>query len=98
MAFPGTGDIGVQPGGIVKITAPGGTWTIQASDMVHRPQPPAPPPGFGQRLRRLLCHPAPPQPQRPADVSVSYPVDVDTAGGAKISVVGAADVTLPRPR
>ena len=98
MAFPGTADIGVRPGSILKIQAPVGGWTIQASDQLIPPPPP----------QEQLPQPLPPAPvwapwwwppapptTTPADVHITYPASIKASGGAKITVVGTADVTFP---
>jgi hypothetical protein len=97
MAFPGTADIGVRPGSILKIQAPVGTWTIQASDQLippppqeQPPHPPPPPPVWAP----WWWPPAPPT-TTPGDVKIMYPASIKAPGGAKITVVGTADVTFP---
>ena len=95
VAFPSTADIGVRPGSILEIRAPGGTWTIQASDQLapppRQPSPPPPPPPPSPSPWWW----APPPPTTPADVHITYPARIDALGGAKITVVGTADVTFP---
>jgi hypothetical protein len=98
MTFPGTADIGVRPGSILKIMAPGGgTWTIQASDQVAPPSPANHKAVALRRPPRLIpwwWPPAPPS-TAPADVHISYPARIDARGGAKITVTGTADVEFP---
>jgi hypothetical protein len=98
VTFADTSDIGVRPGIILDITAPTGTWTVQASDQLT---PPAP---TGQK--KAAVHPPPPlipwwwppapPLTAPDDVHIKYPARVEAHGGAKITVTGTADVTLPR--
>ncbi len=96
MALPGTADIGVLPGSILEIKAPGGTWTIQASDQAPqgRDEPPAAPPPPPPPIP-WWWQPAPPS-TAPKDVHITYPARMEAHGGAKITVVGTADVTFPR--
>jgi len=92
MALPGTADIGILPGSILEIKAPGGTWTIQASDLAppgrDEPQAASPPIPW--------CWPPAPESTVPNDVHIRYPARIDAHGGAKVTVTGTADVTFPR--
>jgi hypothetical protein len=97
MAYSGGADIGVLPGSTLQITAPAGTWTIQASDVLAQPpSPPLPvPPGLplpppGVQLVQLVPPTAPATPDAP----LAQPVLIDATGGAKVTVTGTADISL----
>jgi hypothetical protein len=98
MAYSGGADIGVLPGSTLQINASAGTWTIQSSDVLAQtPSPPVPParPGphpAGVHLVQLV----PPTPPATPDAPLAKPVLIDPTGGAKITVTGAADTSLPK--
>jgi hypothetical protein len=96
MAYSGTADIGVMPDTVLLVTAAGGTWTVQAADVLAQPPkrlaPPAPratpggpPPGV--QLVQLV-------PPTPPDVPLEQPLLIDATGGAKVTVTGTADISL----
>jgi hypothetical protein len=96
MAYSGTADIGVMPDTVLLVTAAGGTWTVQAADVLaqppKRPAPPAPPatparPPPGVHLVQLV-------PPTPPDVPLEQPLLIDATGGAKVTVTGTADISL----
>jgi hypothetical protein len=96
MAYSGTADIGVMPDTVLLVTAAGGTWTVQAADVLaqppKRPAPPAPPatparPPPGVQLVQLV-------PPTPPDVPLEQPLLIDATGGAKVTVTGTADISL----
>jgi len=93
MAYSGGADVGVLPDSIVKIAASGGTWTwtLDKDDVLEPPSPPAPPPPPPLPPAPPL---APPPPATPPPVLLEQPVFVDAAGGAKVTITGAADITL----
>jgi hypothetical protein len=102
MAYAGAADIAVLPGSTIYLSAPvdslAGTVTIQASDVVApAPQPPQPPGSIPRAPRHVhLVEVVPQAPAAPADVPLTQPILIDAAGGAKITVTGAADVSLPK--
>ena len=77
---------------------PPGTWTIQASDVLAQPSGPppaaAPIPRAARHVR--LVQVVPPAPPAPADAPLTQPILIDATGGAKITVTGAADMSLPQ--
>jgi hypothetical protein len=96
MAYSGTADIGVMPDTVLLVTAAGGTWTVQAADVLAQPPkrraPPAPPatpagPPPGVQLVQLV-------PPTPPDVPLEQPLLIDATGGAKVTVTGTADISL----
>lgn len=99
MAYSGGADIGVLPGSAVRIAAPAVgpavTWTIEASNVVA-PLPPADVPlrRVPNVLRVQLVPTMPPPPPAASDAPLTLPVFIDAVGGAKVTVTGAADVTL----
>ena len=102
MAYGGGADIAVLPGSTICLSAPvgtpAGTWTIQASDVLA--QSPAPP-EQAQPIKRAARHVrlvqvVPPAPPAPADAPLTQPILIDATGGAKITVTGAADMSLPQ--
>jgi len=80
IAFSGTSDIGVLPGATMQIKAPAAMWTIQASDIVEAND------GGSSSLSS----------QQRDDVHVIFPVRIAGKGGAKITVTGTADISLPQ--
>lgn len=98
LAYSGGADIGVLPGSVLQLTAPAGTWTVPASDVLAQtpsppaaaPQPRPAPPGV-QRVQIV-----PPAPPATYDAPLAQPVLIEPAGGAKVTVTGAADVSLPK--
>jgi len=98
LAYSGGSDIGVLPGSILQLTATAGTWTVQAGDVLAQPASlpvaaPAPgpvPPGV-QRVQIV-----PPAPPGSSDAPLAQPVLIEPAGGAKVTVTGTADVSLPK--
>jgi hypothetical protein len=96
MACSGSPDIGVLPGSTLQISALAGTWTIPASDVLAQsPAPrvlPAPPePSLGLQPVQLL----PPTPPATLDALLPQMVLIDASGGAKVTVTGAVDISLP---
>jgi hypothetical protein len=99
MAYAGTADIGVMPSTVLQVTQCAGTWTIQASDVVAQPAsppvPPVPPTPPGPALPGVqLVQVVPPAPPATPDAPLAQPVLIDTPGGAKLTVTGAADIRL----
>jgi hypothetical protein len=90
MAIPGGADIAVQARDALTISGAVGALIIPGDDQA----PPDPPPAGTPAARRTAKGPAPPA-SAAADTSVSYPARITAHGGAGITVVGAADVTLP---
>jgi hypothetical protein len=101
LAYSGTADIGVSPGSILQIDKWAGTLTIQGSDVVAQPSPPSASPetpelpetvGPGVQLVQLV----PAKPPGPSAAPLDQPAFISAAGGAKLTVTGAADITLPQ--
>jgi hypothetical protein len=94
MAYSGTSDIGMLPSSVLRIDKWAGTLTVQASDVVAQPPtPPAPPepPEPGVQLVQLVPAAAP----GPSNAPLDQPMFISAPGGAKVTVTGAADITLP---
>jgi hypothetical protein len=102
MAYSGTADIGVLPGSVLQIDKWAGTLTIQGSDVVAQPpSPPASPPAPSAPPRPAapdvqLVQLVPAAAPGPSDAPLDQPVFISAAGGAKVTVTGAADITLPK--
>lgn len=92
VSLPATSDIIVYPGGILtRSEDAGGAWAIAAGQVA--PSPPkveSSPEQLLQHLRQLLRPPPAP------DIAITYPAAISVPDGAKISVVGVADVKLPQ--
>lgn len=101
LAYSGTADIGVLPGSILQIDKWAGTLTIQGSDVVAQPSPPAASPETPERPETVapdvqLVQLVPAKPPGPSDAPLDQPAFISAAGGAKLTVTGAADITLPK--
>ncbi len=92
--------LAVLPGSTICLSAPvgtpAGTWTIQASDVLAQsPGPPEQAQPIKQAARHVrLVQVVPPAPPAPADAPLTQPILIDATGGAKITVTGAADMSL----
>ena len=98
MACSGTADIGVLPGSVLKIDQWEGTLTIQASDVLDQPPSPPVPPDVPQPVAPgvHLVQVVPATPAGPSAVPLDRPVFISATGGAKVTVTGTADMTLPK--
>jgi hypothetical protein len=96
MAYSGGADIGVLPGTALQISALAGTWTVQASDVLAQPASPSVPAAASKPVQPdvRLVQLVPPAPPATSDAPLAQPVFIDAAGGAKVTVTGAADITL----
>jgi hypothetical protein len=94
MSLPATtSDITVRPGGVLtRREGADGAWAI-AADQVTPPAQKPPPQQLRVHLKQLLVQLQ--QPKAP-DLQITYPATVTVPDGAKISVVGVADVKLPQ--
>ena len=96
LVIPNTTDLAVSAASTLRISGGSGALVLAEGDLLPADQaaPGSPPAGAAHH------HPAG-KPAASADAAkaarvVRYPVDISTENGAKISVVGTADVTLPR--
>jgi hypothetical protein len=96
MAYAGAADIGVMPGTVLQVTKCAGTWTIQASDVVAQPAPPPvlPVPPVPSLPGAQLVQAVPAAPPAMSDAPLAQPMLIDAPGGAKLTVTGAADISL----
>jgi hypothetical protein len=96
MACPGNADIGVLPGSTLQISALAGMWTIPASDVLEQsPAPRVLPAQAEPPLCLPTAQPVPlPQPAT-SDVLLPQMVLIGATGGAKVTVAGAAGISLP---
>ena len=97
MACSGTADIGVLPGSVLRIDQWAGTLTIQASDVLDQPSPAPVQPDVPEPVAPYvhLVQVVPATPAGPSAVPLGRPVFISATGGAKVTVTGAADLTLP---
>ena len=99
MAIPNTADLAVSAASTLRISGGPGALVLAEGDLLPADQPG---PGSPAAAAAAAAHPGrAAQPAAGADAAkaarvVGYPVDISTENGAKISVVGTADVTLPR--
>jgi hypothetical protein len=98
MTCSGAADIGILPDSILQIDEWAGTLTIQASDVVDQPPSPAapskPPEPLAPDVKLVQLVPA--TPTGPSAAPLSQPAFIRAGGGAKVTVTGAADITLPK--
>ena len=96
MAIPNTGDLAVSAASTLKISGGPGALVIAEGDMLPKePAGQANPPAAAAHHRQAAKPAGQADAPKPA-TRVRYPADISTENGAKISVVGTADVTLPR--
>ena len=96
MAIPNTTDLAVSAASTLRISGGPGALVLAEGDLLPAEQAgPGGPPAAAARHDRAAKPAANGDAAKAARV-VRYPVDISTENGAKISVVGTADVTLPR--
>ncbi|MFI5063168.1 MAG: hypothetical protein ACHP9Z_04200 [Streptosporangiales bacterium] len=96
MAIPSTADLAVSAASTLRISGRSGALVLAEGDLLPAEQAgPGRPPAAAAHHHRAAKPAANADAAKAARV-VRYPVDISTENGAKISVVGTADVTLPR--
>jgi hypothetical protein len=96
MAIPNTTDLAVSAASTLRISGGPGALVLAEGDLLPAEQAGPGSPAAAAAHPDRAAKPAAGADAAKAARVVGYPVDISTENGAKISVVGTADVTLPR--